>query len=1709
VFLWENNPVPPAAFAVLFGFLFETPWITLAVAAGAASLPIIIHLLNRKRFRVVTWAAMRFLLAAQRRNTRRMRLEQLLLLAVRTLLLLLLVLAMASVMPWAEELWFRIFPDPAVRAATGSPRTHKVLVLDGSFSMALKVGDTSCFERARSLAGQLVQESPAGDGFSVLLMATPPRPVVPEPSDDAHKVADEIHALRLPHGNADLVGTLQAVEDMLRRSPRKFETHEVYFLTDLQRSTWTAQQNGDPGALLQRIQARARMIFVDVGHEGASNAAVTDLSLGVPFVTTGAVTMVTATIHNYGAEPRKKARVELLIGKARATANDPAFALHGAGQVLVDLLPGQNIVTFPYRFRTPGDYAVQARLDNDVLDLDDARTVILTVKDHVPVMLANGKPAAELYDQATEWLKDALNPFLAGLVPRDIAARPKVVSQAQFSDAALGDLTPYDCVFLCDMPQLDAAEVRRLETHLHRGGGVVFCLGPRVDLEAYNRLVYRNGDGILPARLIGRQSAPPKSYFNLFAGSDDKDYKNPPLNAFTDIRDRETLRSARFREYVQVELAPGGRARKVLSFMPEASTASASNQERGNTPPLPAGDPALVEWSRHRGRVLLFTSTVNMDWTTWPVSPSFPALMQELLHFAVAGRLREQGAVVGDVLEEYLQPAAAGLAFTLHTPDGQIENGRTQPQAEVGVLRWTDTDISGVYRATIGHDPREYLFAVNVPTAAESQQACESDLARTNPTELQAAYPGWEFQLVTDLHQVVHSGGPASAAPEEQLLNVKPGQGMGTVLARWLLLAMLGLLIVEVVLAWRFGHYSAVAGVSDTPPAPSRAVPIIIAALAGSLLLVLAGVLVHAAWTGDFLGFLPEAARAAVEARLDIPPPAAGEGTRWHLEFMPYLWDAAADPWLAGTLAVGLAVLVVAIYLREGRTAGGPYKLLLAGLRLFLILLALTVLLPQLRLAIEREGWPDLAIVLDDSRSMSTTDHYQDPAVQEMAQQLGQESGLSSPQRLQLAQALLTQKKAAWLESLLTKQRVKLHLYHCSSRAARIASVAEPQELQAAALAVGGLRAEGESTQLGRAVRHVLNDFRGSALSAMIILSDGLTTEGEDLAGVARYAAQVGVPLFLVGIGDDHEVRDLKLHDLQVEDSVYVNDRLVFEARLTGQGYTDQRVVTVTLYEKDPEGNLKELDYTRVQLDPEGKPVKFSLKHQPTEPGEKTYVVRVPVQADEIKQADNNRLERTVFVREAKLIRVLYVDGYARYDYRFIKNLLERESNREKRNKTMDLKVLLLEADSEYASEDKSALADFPTKEELNSYDVVLWGDVDPKDRKIGESNLRHLADFVKERGGGFLMIAGPRYSPQAYKDSPLRDVLPVQVTGPEKGTVPLRREGQSPFPGGFSEDERLAAFRPELTPIGRSHPIFRFSPDEASNKAIWSHLAELQWWAEGFRIQRAAEVLLVHPQRPDPESGRAGAGGAGGFPLFVQQFVGAGRSMFLGFDETWRWRLREDEMRFNQFWIQTIRYLARSRLGRVLLRVDRQTPYRRGEPIKLTVRFPDDAPPPDANTRVEVIATHTPLRRDSGGEGPAAEIEKETLRLAKLEGSRATYEAVLTRTPEGEYRFRLSTPLVPDPKPQAECRVLPPPGELDQLRMNQPDMKRAALETHGKFYTLADAEHLIEDLPPGTRITLHAPQPPRLLWNHFSVFTLALGLLGTEWVLRKRKHLL
>jgi len=198
----------------------------------------------------------------------------------------------------------------------------------------------------------------------------------------------------------------------------------------------------------------------------------------------------------------------------------------------------------------------------------------------------------------------------------------------------------------------------------------------------------------------------------------------------------------------------------------------------------------------------------------------------------------------------------------------------------------------------------------------------------------------------------------------------------------------------------------------------------------------------------------------------------------------------------------------------------------------------------------------------------------------------------------------------------------------------------------------------------------------------------------------------------------------------------------------------------------------------------------------------------------------------------------------------------------------------------------------------------------------------------------------------------------------------------------------------------------------------------------------------------------------------------------------------------------------------RTELRTDKQTAYRKNEPIRITVRFPDDAPAPADNVPVRVSVSRKPLKLSSD-QAEVGDTETTMVQLTKREGTRATYETLLTRTPEGEYTFHLAEPKsaprdgqVPMNPPRAEAKVLPPPGERDRLEMNRSDLTKAAAESRGKFYTLATAHTLIDDLPEVFRYPLNQPTSPISIWDHAAMFGLVLALFAVEWWIRRRDRL-
>jgi hypothetical protein len=279
-----------------------------------------------------------------------------------------------------------------------------------------------------------------------------------------------------------------------------------------------------------------------------------------------------------------------------------------------------------------------------------------------------------------------------------------------------------------------------------------------------------------------------------------------------------------------------------------------------------------------------------------------------------------------------------------------------------------------------------------------------------------------------------------------------------------------------------------------------------------------------------------------------------------------------------------------------------------------------------------------------------------------------------------------------------------------------------------------------------------------------------------------------------------------------------------------------------------------------------------------------------------------------------------------------------------------------------------------------------------------------------------------------------------------------------------------------------------------------------LYWSARGYRRKPNTVVLAVHPERP------AEGGGAPGenHPLVIQAFAGAGPVLFLGFDDTWRWRYRNDEEHFDRFWVQAVKVLSRSRVRRVELKVVPKTDFRRDEKMTVVVRFPVEAPAPPAGQPVRVGLARGPLPNPDGtpGSGPT---ESTVLTLARSPGPGVQYETTLTRTPEGEYRFTLTDP-EPQPgssPPSAVARVLPPLSERDRVQLNKPDLASAAAISNGGFYTLANADKLFDELKNLQRVPLNQPCPPVELWNNPLVYLLVMLLLSAEWLLRKRERLL
>jgi len=272
-------------------------------------------------------------------------------------------------------------------------------------------------------------------------------------------------------------------------------------------------------------------------------------------------------------------------------------------------------------------------------------------------------------------------------------------------------------------------------------------------------------------------------------------------------------------------------------------------------------------------------------------------------------------------------------------------------------------------------------------------------------------------------------------------------------------------------------------------------------------------------------------------------------------------------------------------------------------------------------------------------------------------------------------------------------------------------------------------------------------------------------------------------------------------------------------------------------------------------------------------------------------------------------------------------------------------------------------------------------------------------------------------------------------------------------------------------------------TPEETER--IWRGLAPLYWLLELPELKPGVRVLAEHPTRTTPE-GRH-------LPVFCLQYVGAGKVLFHATDETWRWRYQAGDAYFAHYWVQTIRWLCRSKLGEAgrpaVLSSDRRE-YALGEPVRLRVRFADERLAPAEDDGVTVVVELSGRRT-------------QRVQLRRAADGRGVFEGALERPAVGSYHAWIAAPTLEGRSPAADFTVVPPPGEFARVQMDAGSMRRAAEATGGRFYTFDTADRLAGDLPPGRQVPIES-LPPRPLWNRWPVLALFLGLLVAEWILRK-----
>jgi uncharacterized membrane protein len=777
------------------------------------------------------------------------------------------------------------------------------------------------------------------------------------------------------------------------------------------------------------------------------------------------------------------------------------------------------------------------------------------------------------------------------------------------------------------------------------------------------------------------------------------------------------------------------------------------------------------------------------------------------------------------------------------------------------------------------------------------------------------------------------------------------------------------------------------------------------------------------------------------------------------------VFRSAPPAWVIWLVIVPAVILVTWFLYRLSGDARPAVRRLLTTIRILALAFVIALLFNPSRETQIVERQKTLAVVMvDTSASMDHKDGYETSP--ELSASLKAAANIvdrpiDAYSRLDLVKAVLDRQDRKFLDELAKNHEIRVYAFGDN-----LQSVPNITELEA----------RGRSTALGAAIERVLEEpeVKSRPTGGIIVLSDGKNTSGPPPEAAVQVAERRKIPIHAVGVGDPRALRDIELVALRADSVVLLDDEMVMDLKVRNRGYPTSSVELRIINAADGQVLHQEQKTLLASEDDQT----LDLRYKPTREGDQQWIVEVKPLPGE-HSTDNNRKTHEVRIRRSKL-RILYVDGFPRWEYRKLKNFLKRDKE------SFETQCILQSAQIDFIQEASpmlTPLRKFPSDEaELFKYDVIIFGDVDPDDTiyfgadpALRRRIFENIRKFV-EHGGGFAMIAGETFSPRAYKDTPLEDVLPI-VIDPAEDT------------GGGGDLQ--ATFKPRLTVLGKVHPVMQLDSDPKKNTQFWESedagLPGFYWFARVKKEKPGARVLAQHPNETNDH---------GAYPLLVAGTFGDGPVFFCAVDEIWRWFNPHGPKYAHQFWGNMVRYLGRARLyagdKRFALSANRSR-YEVGDRITFTAYVKEKDFRPATKSEQEVVL-----------KTPAGAGSEQRILLKRTEDG--VFEKSMIATEIGDYQaWILPEDTLSDEKiSPISFSVRVSDIERREPILDEPTLEMIAKRTGGRYVTLPKVDDLIETI--GSE-AVEVPQRREFkdLRKEPWIPAIFLALLTIEWLIRKR----